>query len=31
LQCVLQDVEGVRSIDNQVIVISGQGLSGSSD
>jgi hypothetical protein len=28
LQCVLRDVEGVRGIDNQVVVISSQGLSG---
>jgi hypothetical protein len=31
LQCVLRDVEGIRAIDNQVMVISSQGLSGSSD
>jgi hypothetical protein len=31
LQCVLRDVEGVRAIDNQVMVISSHGLSGSSN
>ena len=31
LQCVLRDVEGVRGIDNQVMVISSRGLSGLSE
>jgi hypothetical protein len=29
LQCVLRDVEGVRAVDNQVIVVSSRGLGGS--